>query len=240
MANEAHKEPTMEEILASIRKIISDDDVAPQAEEPAVVEEATTAEEFNADDLHDIDDVMFEDEPAAEEPPAEVESDVDDAFEVEFEQFESTADDVSEPPSFEEMLGAARAVVAAPKAEEAEELVEEVFPEAVAEEVAPEPEYQPELEPVAPEPVAASVEEDMAATARYQQTVLTDDQTADVAAGALGKLISKMDMGGDNTIEGLVREMLKPMMKEWLDANLPKIVEEKVEAEVQRIARMAR
>ncbi|WP_370233253.1 DUF2497 domain-containing protein [Hyphomonas sp.] len=242
MANEAHKEPTMEEILASIRKIISDDDVAPQAEEPAAVEEASATEEFNADDLHDIDDVMFEDEPAADVQPVEVEmeSEVEDAFEVEFEQFESTADDVSEPPSFEEMLGAARAVVAAPKAEEAEELVEEVFPEAVAEDVAPEPEFQPEPEPVAPEPVAASVEEDMAATARYQQTVLTDDQTADVAAGALGKLISKMDRGGDNTIEGLVREMLKPMMKDWLDANLPKIVEEKVEAEVQRIARMAR
>lgn len=136
------------------------------------------------------------------------------------------------------MLGAARAVVAAPKAEEAEEIVEEVFPEAIVEEVAPEPE--PEPEPAAPEPVVASVEEDMAASARYQQTVLTDDQTADVAAGALGKLISKMDMGGDNTIEALVRELLKPMMKEWLDANLAKIVEEKVEAEVQRIARMAR
>lgn len=80
----------------------------------------------------------------------------------------------------------------------------------------------------------------MHATQRYQQTVLTDDHTADVAAGALGKLISKMEMGGDNTIEGLVRELLKPMMKDWLDANLPKIVEEKVEAEVQRIARMAR
>ena len=117
MANEAHKEPTMEEILASIRKIISDDDVAPQAEEPAAVEEASATEEFNADDLHDIDDVMFEDEPAADVQPVEVEmeSEVEDAFEVEFEQFESTADDVSEPPSFEEMLGAARAVVAAPK-----------------------------------------------------------------------------------------------------------------------------
>ena len=49
-----------------------------------------------------------------------------------------------------------------------------------------------------------------------------------------------MDMGSDNTLEGLVRELLKPMIKEWLDANLPSIVEEKVEAEVQRIARMAR
>ena len=80
----------------------------------------------------------------------------------------------------------------------------------------------------------------MPASARYQQTVLTDDSTSDAAAGALGKLISKMDFGGDNTIEGLVRELLKPMIKDWLDANLPGIVEEKVEAEVQRIARMAR
>ena len=61
-----------------------------------------------------------------------------------------------------------------------------------------------------------------------------------MAANTLGKLIAKMDMSGSNTIEGLIRELLKPMMKEWLDANLPKIVEEKVEAEVQRIARMVR
>jgi len=242
MANEAHKEPTMEEILASIRKIISDDDTAPQAAEPAPVDDTPAPVEveasFDEDDLHDIDDVMFEEEPETEEAaPEEVVAD-EEAFEVEFEQFEADPDEVSEPPSFEEMLGAARAVVAAPKAEEAEEIVEEVFPEATVEEVAPEPE--PEPEPAAPEPVVASVEEDMAASARYQQTVLTDDQTADVAAGALGKLISKMDMGGDNTIEALVRELLKPMMKEWLDANLAKIVEEKVEAEVQRIARMAR
>lgn len=80
----------------------------------------------------------------------------------------------------------------------------------------------------------------MAASPAYESTVLTEETTADAAAGALGKLISKMDIGGENTLEGMVRELLKPMMKEWLDDNLPTIVEEKVEAEVQRIARMAR
>ena len=80
----------------------------------------------------------------------------------------------------------------------------------------------------------------MQTSARYAQPALTDEHTADVAAGALGKLISKMEIAGDNTIEGLVKEMLKPMIKDWLDANLANIVEEKVEAEVQRIARMAR
>jgi cell pole-organizing protein PopZ len=40
-----------------------------------------------------------------------------------------------------------------------------------------------------------------------------------------------------NTVEAMVGELIKPMLKEWLDANLPRIVEEKVEAEVARIAR---
>ena len=43
--------------------------------------------------------------------------------------------------------------------------------------------------------------------------------------------------GEDNTLEGLVREMLRPMMREWLDANLPGIVEEMVKSEIQRLSR---
>lgn len=73
---------------------------------------------------------------------------------------------------------------------------------------------------------------------------ITDSRTVDAAAGSLGKLLSKVEFGdaagGNNTIEGVVRELLRPMLKEWLDENLPKIVERSVEAEVQRIARMAR
>ena len=38
-----------------------------------------------------------------------------------------------------------------------------------------------------------------------------------------------------NTMDGLVREMLKPMLKEWLDANLPDLVERVVAREVARI-----
>jgi hypothetical protein len=39
------------------------------------------------------------------------------------------------------------------------------------------------------------------------------------------------------TLEDIVVEMMKPMVKSWLDAHLPAIVEEKVEAEVRRLAR---
>jgi cell pole-organizing protein PopZ len=39
-----------------------------------------------------------------------------------------------------------------------------------------------------------------------------------------------------NTLDGLVREMLRPMLKEWLDANLPEIVERVVIREVARLS----
>ncbi|MES2444096.1 MAG: DUF2497 domain-containing protein [Pseudomonadota bacterium] len=37
------------------------------------------------------------------------------------------------------------------------------------------------------------------------------------------------------TIDGMVREMLRPMLSEWLDANLPQIVETMVAKEISRI-----
>jgi uncharacterized protein len=39
----------------------------------------------------------------------------------------------------------------------------------------------------------------------------------------------------ENTLDGLVREMLRPMLKEWLDTNLPELVERIVSREVARI-----
>ena len=42
-----------------------------------------------------------------------------------------------------------------------------------------------------------------------------------------------------NTVEAMVAEMLRPLLKDWLDANLPAIVEAQVRKEVERIARSA-
>ena len=42
---------------------------------------------------------------------------------------------------------------------------------------------------------------------------------------------------GGRTIETLAAELMKPMLREWLDANLPEIVEDAVRAEVRRLAR---
>lgn len=225
MANEAHKEPTMEEILASIRKIISDDDVPTPEVSAEPSDDGDTFDEVFADaDNDDFDSLLAEDVLGDDV--------IDETIFAEEETIEEvmtpsvSKDAIPEPASFDEMISEPRE----------EKSVEPDFAE-------PEAVSPPPVDTFTePEPIQAteSKEADMAATAKYEQTVLTEEKTADAAAGALGKLISKMDFGGDNTIEGLVREMLKPMIKDWLDANLPGIVEEKVEAEVQRIARMAR
>lgn len=41
---------------------------------------------------------------------------------------------------------------------------------------------------------------------------------------------------GETSLEGLTRELLKPMLARWLDDNLPPIVERLVKAEITRIA----
>lgn len=43
--------------------------------------------------------------------------------------------------------------------------------------------------------------------------------------------------GGGKTIEEVVKEMLRPMLKEWLDKNLPPMVERMVEREIVRLTR---
>ena len=41
------------------------------------------------------------------------------------------------------------------------------------------------------------------------------------------------------TLEDLVREMLRPLLKSWLDDNLPGMVERIVKAEIERVSRGA-
>jgi cell pole-organizing protein PopZ len=41
---------------------------------------------------------------------------------------------------------------------------------------------------------------------------------------------------GETSLEGLTRELLRPMLAEWLDKNLPSMVEKMVQAEIARIA----
>lgn len=56
------------------------------------------------------------------------------------------------------------------------------------------------------------------------------------ALDALSRLVVKPDEVGNDTLEGLVREMLRPMLRDWLDAKLPAIVEAMVAREIDRIS----
>ena len=53
----------------------------------------------------------------------------------------------------------------------------------------------------------------------------------------LSALLTSGYEGSGNTLEDLVRELLKPMLKSWLDENLPPIVERMVAKEIARLAR---
>ena len=66
---------------------------------------------------------------------------------------------------------------------------------------------------------------------------LLSGATAEASKAALAALAGiSIDPKADaNTLDGLVREMLRPMLKEWLDANLPEIVERVVTREVARV-----
>jgi uncharacterized protein len=63
-------------------------------------------------------------------------------------------------------------------------------------------------------------------------------ETAEATRGpleVLSRLIVKPETPGGDTLEGLVREMLRPMLREWLDARLPGIVEQMVAREIAKI-----
>jgi cell pole-organizing protein PopZ len=79
------------------------------------------------------------------------------------------------------------------------------------------------------------------AAARHADAILSN-KTAEAsrdALEALSRMIVKPDTAGADTLEGLVREMLRPMLREWLDANLPALVEQMVAREIARISGQA-
>ncbi|HVY90902.1 MAG TPA: DUF2497 domain-containing protein, partial [Hyphomonadaceae bacterium] len=71
-------------------------------------------------------------------------------------------------------------------------------------------------------------------------STLVSEPVASRTAGELGRLMGSMMVSTGNTLDDVVRELLKPMLKEWLEANLPQIVEAEVAKEIDRIRRMSR
>lgn len=101
-----------------------------------------------------------------------------------------------------------------------------------AEPVAPQPQPQP-IEPRQQRVVAPP-----AAPEPTRPERIVSPEAAAASRGALdmlSRLMVKPEPGSDGSLEGLVREMLRPMLREWLDANLPELVEAMVAREIKRI-----
>ena len=73
---------------------------------------------------------------------------------------------------------------------------------------------------------------------------LTTERTAGAMRESLAALAMLSEPGaqpqivrsGETSLEGLVRELLRPMLAQWLETNLPPIVDRLVQAEIARIA----
>jgi len=207
-AEQAQREPTMEEILASIRRIISEedkpadaggDDVLDLQPPPAPVAEAKAPPA----------------EPPAAPPPVAA------APEPMLAAFEEMDEPTPERPLDDDLM-----VV---------EEEEQAF--TLPAEPAPTPEPVAAAAPVTPAPTPAAPKGEWRP---IDQNTLTSEPVASQAAGALSKLMGSMLVSSGATLDDVVRELLKPMLKEWLDANLPQIVEAEVAKEIDRIRRMAR
>jgi len=196
----AQQEPSMEEILASIRRIISED---AEGQKPA----APTAE-------------------AAAPAPAPAPTPADDDI---LELTDKVNDDGS-------------VVSLAPRPDDE-------FPSLDRE---PKPSFALNEEDFADKPSEPD-KDDIAFDQEEFSRALMSGSSSAAAASAFAQLEQEMavparpagaspaaNSSGSLTVEQLVLDAVKPMLKTWLDANLPGIVEDLVRAEIERVAQAGR
>jgi uncharacterized protein len=227
------QEPSMEEILASIRRIIADDDAtkppakpAPQAAEAAPARAPKDQEPLPARAVPKGPEptvAKAAPPPAAIEPPAQ-------------DDIDALLAGVDELP--------AESAAAAP--EEVFDLTEamtapEPPPAAGFRRIDPGQDVvfeEPPAPPASPMPPASRAEPPSPAAPRSLpvEPLLSSAASAAVHS-AFGTLAHSMLVQNSCTLEDLVKEMLRPMLKTWLDDNLPVMVERLVRAEIERVAR---
>lgn len=198
-------EPSMEEILASIRKIIADDslgtkkDEAPPPKRPAKPEPAAPA--------------------PAPEPEVAALPDDEDADVLDLAEVASVA---QRPVQVE--IPVAPVVTPDPLEEEM------MMPEPVEVMVAP------------PPPAFAATDVPRAPVTNV--TTLEDRIISDNTSSLVGQAFAQLSLSKHTpmpamgrSLEDVVVELLRPMLRGWVDEHLPSIVEKLVKAEIERVAR---
>ena len=245
-------EPTMEEILASIRKIISEDEpesaeAAPEAAESAAggaEPEPMELTQMVSEDGSVVD--LRSDQASEPAPPQESEAVAaaapeplvpettrvhaeligdDDGIELEAQETEVTTEEVEAEIVAEPEPEPEPIAEFEPEPEPEPEIVVESAPDIAH---VPEPEPEPvQSAPAEPDSRLESlVSAEAAAAATAAMTRLNDSLSSESEAG-----------GNDKTLEALVRETMAPHLKAWLDENLPRLVERIVREEIDRIVR---
>jgi len=146
--------------------------------------------------------------------------------------------DVSNEPSMEDILSSIKRIIA----EEGESAVTARVRRPARATPPPPAADEEEIlelsEPVPSESLQPEASAPEAVEAETPAEPILSATTAQATRGpleALSRMIVKPDVAGSDTLEGVVREMLRPMLREWLDANLPRMVEEMVQREIARI-----
>jgi cell pole-organizing protein PopZ len=276
----AAREPTMEEILASIRRIIeSNDESAPPrveprpqlasiagdgpaaAEEPASLEIATltephpaaaapraTAAAAPAISLADVAArLRSRDERPAPAPSASLSVANDDSFDIAEEEPEGdeTKTLSAAPQAFEPDEGDEPELTDEPVKASAETLPREdrrpEMTETSSRQVEQQQPASPSVEPARTSEAAPSAEAEFTPrTEAGGSSALVSMETGTKVAAAFDDLNAAIAEGRMRSFEELAQELLRPMLSEWLDDNLPTLVERLVREEIERVARGGR
>lgn len=205
-------EPSMEEILASIRRIIADDSLGTKKDEPAPPAVAKAPE------------------PVIEEEDA----DVLDLAEI--------ATVPGQPVEVDVVVEARPApVLLAPAPSPDDDLIAGIEPAPVVID-APLPKPAPAPQ-VAEKPVEKLVEAPAPPppaplhSAGALENRILSEQSGQLVGAAFQALSRNIAVPTGRTLEEIVVEIMRPMLKAWLDDNLPNVVERLVRSEIERVAR---
>jgi uncharacterized protein len=187
-----NQEPSMEDILASIKRIIAEDSEAVGVR-PAKLRREAMAAVASSPLVAPVEDREPEPEERVEEPEVHAAEPV----------AEAEAEPAAEPADTPDVLELTSPM---PEADTAD---------------------APQTATKAPFAPAGALEGLLSSTSA---------EASRSAFAALSQLQVRSDEGKSNTLEGLVADLLRPMLKDYLDRELPGIVERLVSAEVKRLA----
>ena len=274
MAEAAVKEPSMEDILSSIRKIISEEGDVPGAEQTAPVvqtpEPVMVSDPINAPQMSDVLDEVRASESVPEPEPVAAATDTsavsgNDAATIaaslagiaktietgpETSISENVAEPAMEAPVSEtqetsvSLTSIAEAVTEQaeipsagvedvevaiePQAEVSHVAMADATPAPKIEIEAPEPKIEAPEAPVSAAAVETMVEEEMA----FKGALMSPSSNGEVSNAFDRLKRSVMD-----DVDAKTEAILRPMLREWLDENLPNMVERLVREEIERVAR---